>query len=235
MNDEDLIRSLSSRLGLVSNKGLVCSLPSPIVEHRCAPSLKSLYTSALTAGGKFPALNANFCPPSQIVGWSPFVAFISFAVCPEQCKRCGAAVSVVCCEAVLSHANCPGSPREVGVAFWIGLKWLCVLLADIFPSLWEKCVPKILPLVACLDFRLSFGCWAVFAFSEAETACQGKLMLKDCTLGLCHLGTVIRSTASGNAAPVSVSFNSYLPGRGDTMIKKVVHPGRGPAIAHRLC
>ena len=29
--------------------------------------------------------------------------------------------------------------------------------------------------------------------------------------------------------------NSYLPGRGDTMIRKVVHPGRGSAIALRLC
>lgn len=27
---------------------------------------------------------------------------------------------------------------------------------------------------------------------------------------------------------------AYLPGRGDTMIKKVVHPGRGSAIAPRL-
>ena len=29
-----------------------------------------------------------------------------------------------------------------------------------------------------------------------------------------------------------VCSNSYLPGRGDTMIKKVVCPGRGSAIAH---
>ena len=31
------------------------------------------------------------------------------------------------------------------------------------------------------------------------------------------------------------AYNSYLPGRGDTMITKVVHPGRGSAIALRLC
>jgi len=30
-------------------------------------------------------------------------------------------------------------------------------------------------------------------------------------------------------------YNSYLPGRGDTMIMKVVHPGRGSDIALRLC
>lgn len=29
--------------------------------------------------------------------------------------------------------------------------------------------------------------------------------------------------------------NSYLPGRGDTMIKKVVHPGRGSSIALKGC
>ena len=29
--------------------------------------------------------------------------------------------------------------------------------------------------------------------------------------------------------------NSYLPGRGDTLIMKEVHPGRGSAIALRLC
>ena len=26
-------------------------------------------------------------------------------------------------------------------------------------------------------------------------------------------------------------YNSYLPGKGDTVIKKAVHPGRGSAIA----
>ncbi|CAB1428716.1 unnamed protein product [Pleuronectes platessa] len=34
--------------------------------------------------------------------------------------------------------------------------------------------------------------------------------------------------------PVCDVYNSYLPGRGDTMIKKVVYPGRGSAIALRL-
>lgn len=29
--------------------------------------------------------------------------------------------------------------------------------------------------------------------------------------------------------------NSYLPGRGDTMITKVVFPGRGLSIALRMC
>ena len=29
--------------------------------------------------------------------------------------------------------------------------------------------------------------------------------------------------------------NSYLPGRGDTMIRKVVHPGRGSSIAQTGC
>lgn len=33
--------------------------------------------------------------------------------------------------------------------------------------------------------------------------------------------------------PFAPPGNSYLPGRGDTMIKKVVHPGRGLAIALR--
>src|SRR4029434_9340176 len=37
------------------------------------------------------------------------------------------------------------------------------------------------------------------------------------------------------ASASSVLYNSYLPGRGDTMIKKVVCPGRGSAIALRSC
>ena len=30
-------------------------------------------------------------------------------------------------------------------------------------------------------------------------------------------------------------WNSYLPGRGDTMITQVVFPGRGLSIALRMC
>ena len=48
-------------------------------------------------------------------------------------------------------------------------------------------------------------------------------------------GTVSQGAEPGNGHPLSDSSNSYLPGRGDTMIKKVVHPGRGLAIALRLC
>ena len=32
-----------------------------------------------------------------------------------------------------------------------------------------------------------------------------------------------------------VGINSYLPGRGDTMVTKVVFPGRGLSIALRMC
>ena len=46
---------------------------------------------------------------------------------------------------------------------------------------------------------------------------------------VCVKAVVWSSDASRNV------YNSYLPGRGDTMIKKVVHPGRGSAIALRLC
>ena len=35
--------------------------------------------------------------------------------------------------------------------------------------------------------------------------------------------------------PVAGVRNSYLPGRGDTMITKVVFPGRGLSIALRMC
>ena len=44
------------------------------------------------------------------------------------------------------------------------------------------------------------------------------------TIGQCDMAV--------NALRVSELCNSYLPGRGDTMITKVVHPGRGSAIAH---
>ena len=54
------------------------------------------------------------------------------------------------------------------------------------------------------------------------------------TLEWCLSGTTGKGAASGNGAPGSTHPNSYLPGRGDTMIWKVVHPGRGPAIALRL-
>lgn len=47
------------------------------------------------------------------------------------------------------------------------------------------------------------------------------------------IGTVSQGAEPGNGHPVSDCSNSYLPGRGDTMIKKVVHPGRGSAIALR--
>ena len=50
-------------------------------------------------------------------------------------------------------------------------------------------------------------------------------------LELCLSGTVSQGTGSGNWACDSTHLHSYLPGRGDTMIKKVLHPGRGPAIA----
>ena len=49
------------------------------------------------------------------------------------------------------------------------------------------------------------------------------------------VSTVSHDGLCGNQSPVCDVYNSYLPGRGDTMIKKVVHPGRGSAIALRLC
>ena len=59
-------------------------------------------------------------------------------------------------------------------------------------------------------------------------------MLKGKAEGLGVVGTVRRGAVSGNGDPLSDSSNSYLPGRGDTMIKKVVHLGRGLTIALRL-
>ena len=53
-------------------------------------------------------------------------------------------------------------------------------------------------------------------------------------MGSVSLTMMVKSVCGGDGAPQWV-VNSYLPGRGDTMIKKVVHPGRGSAIAHRLC
>ena len=47
--------------------------------------------------------------------------------------------------------------------------------------------------------------------------------------------TVGEDCEEGHGASDSRTENSYLPGRGDTMIRKVVHPGRGSAIALRLC
>ncbi len=43
-------------------------------------------------------------------------------------------------------------------------------------------------------------------------------------MGSCLLGTLGQGAVSGKDPPVSDGSNSYLPGRGDTMIKKVVHP-----------
>ncbi|KAI9531443.1 hypothetical protein NQZ68_040760 [Dissostichus eleginoides] len=63
--------------------------------------------------------------------------------------------------------------------------------------------------------RVKSGRWAALAGSEAGTATPWPLSLQE--------------------SPASDQSNSYLPGRGDTMITKVVHPGRGSAIAPRLC
>ena len=48
------------------------------------------------------------------------------------------------------------------------------------------------------------------------------------------VSTISQRGVSVKDSPDSDVYNSYLPGRGDTMIKKVVHPGRGLAIALRL-
>ena len=48
------------------------------------------------------------------------------------------------------------------------------------------------------------------------------------------VSTISQDGLSVKDFPGSELYNSYLPGRGDTMIKKVVHPGRGSAIALRL-
>lgn len=45
-----------------------------------------------------------------------------------------------------------------------------------------------------------------------------------------RLTMVENDVAFSNSSRGNV-YNSYLPGRGDTMIRKVVHPGRGSAIA----
>ena len=50
------------------------------------------------------------------------------------------------------------------------------------------------------------------------------------------IGTISQGAEPGNGHPVSDCSNSYLPGRGDTMVWwKVVLPGRGSAIALRSC
>lgn len=47
-------------------------------------------------------------------------------------------------------------------------------------------------------------------------------------------GTMSQLRLSAKEAVLSGAWASYLPGRGDTMITKVVHPRRGSAIALRL-
>ena len=64
-------------------------------------------------------------------------------------------------------------------------------------------------------------------------AAEGELTLKLPNSGI--VATASQGAVSGNEYPVSDAPKSYLPGRGDTMIKKVVHPGRGSATALRLC
>ncbi|KAK7909370.1 hypothetical protein WMY93_014054 [Mugilogobius chulae] len=53
--------------------------------------------------------------------------------------------------------------------------------------------------------------------------------------GECLCFTLSENSMSLNGILSRRLYNSYLPGRGDTMIMKVVHPGRGSAIALRLC
>lgn len=96
------------------------------------------------------------------------------------------------------------------MAFWMGLKRLCVLLTDIVPSLWEKCVTKILPLLACLDFRLSFGCWAgCVCFLRSRTSLPREANAK---------GTALWEPSSGvlclGMPPLSLSLptHTYLAG-----------------------
>ena len=58
--------------------------------------------------------------------------------------------------------------------------------------------------------------------------------VKRLSVGLMEQTAVQRCVRLTDAL-LAVTSNSYLPGRGDTMIRKVVHPGRGSAIALRLC
>jgi len=47
--------------------------------------------------------------------------------------------------------------------------------------------------------------------------------------------TVSAKCLEREAEAAGRASNSYLPGRGDTMITKVVFPGRGLSIALRMC
>ena len=47
-----------------------------------------------------------------------------------------------------------------------------------------------------------------------------------------RFATLTQSSTRGHGHGALNVYFSYLPGRGDTMIKKVVHPGRGSTIAN---
>ena len=50
-----------------------------------------------------------------------------------------------------------------------------------------------------------------------------------------NVATISQHSACVKEEPACEMRKAYLPGRGDTMIRKVVCPGRGSAIALRLC
>ena len=57
----------------------------------------------------------------------------------------------------------------------------------------------------------------------------------DVVLSVVEVVTVSQTHLSWKECSSINVYNSYLPGKEDTVITKAVHPGRGSAIALRLC
>ena len=48
-------------------------------------------------------------------------------------------------------------------------------------------------------------------------------------------GVRVLCVCGGGWGAVGAEVGAYLPGRGDTMIRQVVFPGRGSSLALRVC
>ena len=84
-------------------------------------------------------------------------------------------------------------------------------------------------------FITSLSCLLIVSYGKQTADCSliAKPLFLFCSQK--NVNTIIQTVMWENEYSTRAVYNSYLPGRGDTMIKKVVHPGRGSAIALRLC